>query len=83
MRVVYFAWLRERIGAGEEILEFPASVTTVADAISHLSKLDEAHEHAFSEPKAIRAALDKQVAEHDDPIGAAAEIAFFPPMTGG
>ena len=83
MRVLYFAWLRERVGAAEEEIVLPEHVQTVADVVAHLSALDEEHAHAFAEPGAVRAALDKRVSEADAPIAGASEIAFFPPMTGG
>ena len=83
MRVIYFAWLRERVGRAEEEITFPGEVTTIEDAIDHLASLDETYVHAFAERTAVRAALDKRVAEHDAPLGDARELAFFPPMTGG
>jgi molybdopterin synthase sulfur carrier subunit len=83
MKVVYFAWLRERIGRPEEEIIFPASVETVADALAHLSTLGEEYAHAFERPSLIRAALDRCHAKPGAPIAHAREIAFFPPMTGG
>ncbi|MBU4530090.1 MAG: molybdopterin converting factor subunit 1 [Hoeflea sp.] len=83
VRIVYFAWVRERIGKGSEEIEIPAGVTTVGDLIAHLSTLGEEYEAAFQVPGVIRAALDEEHADHDEPIGQAREIALFPPMTGG
>ena len=83
MRIVYFAWLRERVGTHEEVVDLPSGVETVGDVITYLTGLDEEHAHAFAEPTAVRAALDRQVSEHDAPIAEVREIAFFPPMTGG
>jgi sulfur-carrier protein len=83
MKAVYFAWVRERIGKAEEEIDPPASVETVADLIAWLSARDETYAHAFEKPLAIRAALDKTHVRPDAPLGAAREIAFFPPMTGG
>ncbi|WP_417686443.1 molybdopterin converting factor subunit 1 [Roseibium sp.] len=83
MNIRYFAWVRERVGIEEETLDVPASVTTVADLISWLKSIDERHAFAFEEQDAIRVALDQMHVEHDEPIGAAREAAFFPPMTGG
>ena len=83
MKVLYFAWVRERIGKGEEIVEPPASVATVADLIGWLSGRGEEYAYAFENPKAIRAAIDRVHARPEAAIAGAREIAFFPPMTGG
>lgn len=83
MKVRYFAWVRERIGLEEETVEVPGSVATVSDLIGWLSERDEGYAAAFAEPEVIRVAIDQTHAEHDEPIGKASEIAFFPPMTGG
>ena len=83
VRIVYFAWVRERIGKGSEELELPGDVKTVGDLIAHLATLGEEYEAAFQAPGVIRAALDEEHADHDEAIGGAREIALFPPMTGG
>ena len=83
VRIVYFAWVRERIGKGSENIELPADVKTVGDLIAHLSTLGEEYAAAFAVPGVIRAALDEEHADHGEAIGAAREIALFPPMTGG
>ena len=83
MRILYFAWLRERVGMAEEILDPPDEVRTVADLARWLAGRSEAHAFAFSDPQVVRAALDRRHVKPDAPIGAAREIAFFPPMTGG
>jgi molybdopterin synthase sulfur carrier subunit len=73
MKLVYFAWVRERVGKAEEEVVPPAGVKTVADLMRWLG------EH----PKSIRAAIDKSHVRPDTAIAGAREIAFFPPMTGG
>ena len=83
MKVKYFAWVRERVGLAEEIVEPPASVRTVDDLIGWLSGRGEAYAYAFEKPKVIRAAIDHTHARADAMIAGAREIAFFPPMTGG
>jgi molybdopterin synthase sulfur carrier subunit len=83
VKALYFAWVRERIGVGEEELAPPASVTTVAELVSWLKQRGENYAAAFANERTVRAALDRQHAKPDAPIGAAKEIAFFPPMTGG
>ena len=83
MKVLYFAWVRERIGKGEEIVDPPASVATVADLIGWLAGRGEEYAHAFEKPKVIRAAIDRKHVKAETAIAGAREIAFFPPMTGG
>ncbi|MFV0472651.1 MAG: molybdopterin converting factor subunit 1 [Pikeienuella sp.] len=82
MKVLYFAWLRERIGESEEMVEADG-LSTVADLVAHLSAKDARHEAAFAEPAAIRVALDRKIRDFDAPLAGAGEVAFFPPMTGG
>ena len=77
----YFAWLRERIGTARERVETEA--VTVADLIEDLRARSEAHAYAFSDTAAIRCALDQELVPLDAALGAAREVAFFPPMTGG
>lgn len=83
MKLVYFAWVRERIGKAEEEIAPPASVSTVADLVAWLSQRGEEYAYAFENPKVIRAAIDKRHVQPGTAIGGAREIAFFPPMTGG
>ncbi len=83
VRLVYFAWVRERIGKPEETIELPASVETIADLIAHLRTLGTEYEAAFARPDVIRAAIDKAHVKHTAAIEKAREIAFFPPVTGG
>ncbi|MBR1271887.1 molybdopterin converting factor subunit 1 [Bradyrhizobium sp. AUGA SZCCT0222] len=83
MKVKYFAWVRERIGISEEMVEPPAAVRTVDDLIGWLSKRGETYAYAFEKPKVIRAAIDHTHVKPDAMISGAREIAFFPPMTGG
>jgi len=82
VRLVYFAWVRERVGKTEELLDAPEDVATVADLVRWLKTRGEEYEHAF-ETDAVRAAVDHAHAPPDAPIRGAREIAFFPPMTGG
>ncbi|MDG3577246.1 molybdopterin converting factor subunit 1 [Rhizobium sp. YJ-22] len=82
-RLVYFAWVRERIGKAEEDIVLPANVRTVSDLLSHLTSLGEEYEAALQFPEVIRVAIDQEHVEHDEPIAGACEIGLFPPMTGG
>ncbi|WP_417435178.1 molybdopterin converting factor subunit 1 [Hoeflea sp.] len=83
VRIVYFAWVRERIGKSSEEIELPADVRTVGELIAHLATLGEEYAAAFAVPQVIRAAINEEHAEHGEAIGNAKEIALFPPMTGG
>jgi molybdopterin synthase sulfur carrier subunit len=83
MKVKYFAWVRERIGKTEEIIDPPADVRTVGELIDWLSGRGVPYAYAFEKPRAIRAAIDCAHVKADAAIAGAREIAFFPPMTGG
>ena len=82
-KILYFAWVRERVGKPEEELELPAGVTTVGELMGWLAGRGEEYAYAFENPKVIRAALDRTHVRADAAIAGAREIAFFPPMTGG
>ena len=81
LQVLYFAWLRERIGLGREIVETEA--VTVADLVAELSAREGRYALAFSDMQTVRCAVDQTLVPLDTPIGGAREVAFFPPMTGG
>jgi sulfur-carrier protein len=83
IKLRYFAWVRERVGKPEEDIDIPAGVKTVGQLMTWLSGRGEEYAHAFENPKVIRAAIDRAHVSAQTPIGAAAEIAFFPPLTGG
>ena len=83
MKLVYFAWVRERIGKPQEEVEPPSGVETVADLLRWLRSRGEEYEHALQHPDVIRVAIDQEHVDHHEKIGAAREIALFPPMTGG
>ncbi|WP_068108833.1 molybdopterin converting factor subunit 1 [Tropicimonas marinistellae] len=79
--VLYFAWVRERIGLPKERLETSAS--TVADLVEELRGREERYALAFSDLSALRVAIDQELADFDASLSGAREVAFFPPMTGG
>jgi molybdopterin synthase sulfur carrier subunit len=81
--LVYFAWVRERIGKAEETLELPDSVVTAGDLLAHLKTLGEEYEAALEHENVIRVAINQEHVDHHEPIAGAREIALFPPMTGG
>ena len=81
MDVLYFAWVRERIGLPRERVETSAS--TVAELVAELRAREERYAAAFADLDALRVAVDQTLTDFDAPIGGAREVAFFPPMTGG
>jgi sulfur-carrier protein len=82
-KLVYFAWVRERVGKPEEEVALPPEVITVTDLMGWLSARGEEYAYAFENGPLIRAALDRRHVKHDSDVRHAREIAFFPPMTGG
>ena len=83
VKLVYFAWVRERIGRAEETVEPPAGVTTVAELAAWLKTRGPEYASAFARPDVIRAAIDHSHVKPNASIAGAREIAFFPPVTGG
>jgi sulfur-carrier protein len=83
VKVLYFAWVRERVGKPDETIEPPPGIKTVGELMTWLSGRGEEYAHAFDNPKVIRAAIDRAHVKSDASIAGAREIAFFPPMTGG
>lgn len=81
--VLYFAWLRERVGVAEETLSPPASVATVADLVQYLSGLDQRHANAFKDRATVRCAVNQEFAGPETSLRPGDEVAFFPPVTGG
>lgn len=81
MDVLYFAWVRERIGLPRERIDTDAA--TVMDLVEHLRAREERYAAAFADISALRVAVDQQLADFDAPLTGVREIAFFPPMTGG
>ena len=83
LTVLYFAWLRERVGTAEETLSPPDSVTTVADLVEYLAGLDQRHAVAFKERASVRCAVNQEFADTATILRPGDEVAFFPPVTGG
>jgi molybdopterin synthase sulfur carrier subunit len=83
MRLLYFAWVKEKVGKGSEDIALPPGIATVGELIAWLKTRGPEFENAFAREEVIRAAIDRSHARHDAPIGGAREIAFFPPVTGG
>ena len=83
MRLVYFAWVRERVGLNEEEADPPAGTETVGDLVAWLKTRGEGYAHAFENERVVRAAIDQRHVKPETPLAGAREVAFFPPMTGG
>ena len=83
LKLVYFAWVRERVGLAEETVVVPDGTRTIADLVRWLKTRDEGYQAAFENETIVRAAIDHMHVKPDAAIAGAREIAFFPPMTGG
>lgn len=83
MKLLYFAWVRQKIGRSEENIDMPASVTTVATLIGFLRERGPGYEEAFRNPALIRVAINQQHTDFNAVVHPDDEIAFFPPVTGG
>jgi molybdopterin synthase sulfur carrier subunit len=81
MDVLYFAWVRERIGVPRETVTTTAA--TVQDLVVELAAREDRYAAAFADTTALRVALDQALATFDAPLAGVREVAFFPPMTGG
>jgi molybdopterin synthase sulfur carrier subunit len=83
VKLVYFAWVRERVGRAQEDAELPPQLTTIADLVGWLKGRGEGYAEAFANERVVRAAIDHVHAKPGTALAGAREIAFFPPMTGG
>lgn len=83
VKILYFAWIKEKVGIGEEHFELPGSVATISDLMVWLKERSPGHSEAFTNVDQIRAAIDQTHVQQDAPLGSASEVAFFPPVTGG
>lgn len=83
MKILYFAWIRERTGIGEETLSLPDGIITVRDLIVFLKGRNDQFANAFAEEKLVRAAVNQEYATLEMLISDGDEVAFFPPVTGG
>jgi molybdopterin synthase sulfur carrier subunit len=83
LSILYFAWLRERVGVSDEVVSPPESVVTVADLVIWLANLDLRHAAAFKDQKSVRCAVNQEFADTSTVLCPGDEVAFFPPVTGG
>lgn len=83
VKLLYFAWVREKVGRAEETVELPAGITTIASLIDWLKTRGPEYAEAFARAEVVRAAIDQSHVKPSASIVSAREIAFFPPVTGG
>jgi len=83
VKILYFAWVREKTGKAEEIVDVPAGVGTVAEPVAWLKGLGPEYAEAFARADVIRAAIDRTHVQPTASLAGAREVAFFPPVTGG
>ena len=83
MKVLYFAWVRQKVGIAEEDIAPPPEVRDVAGLIAFLATRSPGHAAAFADPRQLRAAVNQDFATPDAPVAPGDEVAFFPPVTGG
>ena len=83
MKILYFAWIKSKVGRGQEEVALPASVKTVRDLIEHLKSQGLEYQNAFANLAYIRTSLDQEFAHLETALENTKEVAFFPPVTGG
>ena len=83
MKILYFSWLKEKVGSNLEEIRKPEKVHNIMDLIEFLKDISNKHQEAFKHLKSIKVAVNKNFADFDTPINEEDEIAFFPPVTGG
>ncbi len=83
MKLLYFAWLRQKIGSAEETLTPPADVATVGALLAWLQTRGPGYAEALKDLSVVRVAVNQEFAQRGDPVKADDEVALFPPVTGG
>ncbi|CBS86613.1 molybdopterin converting factor subunit 1 [Azospirillum lipoferum] len=83
MKILYFAWLRSKIGVPTETVDLPAEVATVGDLVEWLKTRSPRHAEALANSKVVKVAVNQEHVPYDHPIAATDEVALFPPVTGG
>lgn len=83
MKILYFAWLRNKVGTGEETVHLPDGVKSVGDLVGWLVTLSTGHKEAFASLGIVRVAVNQEHVSFAHPVKAGDEVAFFPPVTGG
>ncbi|MGD0142778.1 MAG: molybdopterin converting factor subunit 1 [Rhizomicrobium sp.] len=83
MTLLYFAWVRQKVGTGEEQIDLPTGVVTVGDLVGYLKSRGGGYADAFADPGRLRVAVDQEHVSFEASVDSADEVAFFPPVTGG
>ena len=83
VKILYFAWVREKTGKAEEVLDLPAGVGTVSELVAWLKSRGPEYAEAFARADVVRAAIDRKHVNPSASLAGAREVAFFPPVTGG
>jgi molybdopterin synthase sulfur carrier subunit len=83
VKLLYFAWVRQKIGRGEEVVDLPADVRSAGDLVAWLVSRGSGYAEALADLKRVRIAINQEHANLSAPVGADDEVAFFPPVTGG
>ena len=83
MKILYFAWVREKTGIGEEAVDIPGDIRTARDLVAWLEGRGEGFAEAFADDALVRVAVNQEYATLDEPVSPGDEVAFFPPVTGG
>lgn len=83
MKLLYFAWLRSKVGFGEETVAPPAETVTVGQLIDWLKGRSAGHAAAFADLRVVRVAVNQEYVQMTAPVKPGDEVAFFPPVTGG
>ncbi|MBL6951826.1 MAG: molybdopterin converting factor subunit 1 [Alphaproteobacteria bacterium] len=83
MKLLYFSWMRDRVGMAAETVWPPEDVTTVGQLITWLAQQSSSHAAAFADPSIVRCAVNQEYARAEEAVGPDDEVAFFPPVTGG
>ena len=83
MKVLYFAWLRERLNRASDEITPPSEIVTLNDLVAWLRARDEALDLAMENPTIFKLSINARIVPGDTPIAGAREIAILPPMTGG
>lgn len=83
MKILYFAWIRSKIGLSEETIDLPGDVFTVRDLLDWLRERGPQHAEALQDASVVRVAVNEEYASLDAPVAAGDEVALFPPVTGG
>ena len=83
MKILYFSWIKDKIGKDQENVEISKDITTIADLIAYLSENDDTYSNVFIDMSSIRISINMKLSKVSDKISNQDEVAFFPPMTGG